>query len=195
MKQALWIWFLVLYVLGNAGFLGSILRFRRERARVEKQSGSFPPLLAVVAWLVPPLLLLSHAGELPRDWPLLRALGFALSLYALFIIQWSVRTLGPLLVPGRAVYQDHALVTSGPYRWVRHPVYSGAFALWLGAALGTLNWILLLLWPLAVAAIVKDLPAEEAMLREKFGAAYDAYAERTGRLVPGIRGRGGAEKP
>ena len=105
--------------------------------------------------------------------------------------QWSVRALGRLLVPGVGVFQDHALVTSGPYRWVRHPLYSSAFALWLGAALGTLNWLLLLLWPLVAAGVVRHLPAEEEMLRAKFGTAYDEYAARTGQLIPGLGARRG----
>lgn len=192
MKQALWWWFLLLYVLGIGGLTRSVLQFRRERSRIEKQAGSFPPKLALVAWLVPPLILISHVGELSKEWPAVRALGLILSLYALFMAQGAVRALGRLLVPGRGIYQDHSLVTSGPYRWVRHPLYSAAFALWLGAALATLNWLLLVLWPLVVMAVLREMREEEEMLRAKFGAAYEAYAARTGRVIPAFRGPGRA---
>ncbi len=64
----------------------------------------------------------------------------------------------------------------------------GALALWLGAALGTLNWLLLVLWPLFALAIIRELPAEERMLRAKFGPAYEAYEARTGRLLPRLWG-------
>ena len=121
-------------------------------------------------------------------------LGVGLSLYYIILLSWTVRTLGRFLVPGLAVYSDHELVTSGPFRWVRHPLYSSALALWLGAALGTLNWLLLALWPLLLAAVLSDLPREEGMLRDKFGTAYDAYAARTGRLIPRIRGWRGRGK-
>jgi protein-S-isoprenylcysteine O-methyltransferase Ste14 len=63
-----------------------------------------------------------------------------------------------------------------------------SLALWLGAALGTLNWLLLALRALLLAAVFSDSPREEGMLRDKFGTAYDAYAAQTGRLIPRIRG-------
>lgn len=88
------------------------------------------------------------------------------------------------------IFPDHTLVTAGPYHFVRHPIYSAVLALWLGAALGTLNWLLLALWPLMVGAVLGQARTEEEVLRAKFGEAYDGYAGRTGRLVPGFR-RGG----
>jgi len=76
-------------------------------------------------------------------------------------------------------------VTSGPFRYVRHPVYSAVVALQLAAALGTVNWLLLAIWPLLVAAMrLVPIPREEKLLREKFGEAYLDYAARTGRLFP-----------
>ena len=51
-------------------------------------------------------------------------------------------------------------------------------ALWLGAALRTLNWLLLAPWPVILAALRKGARTEEEMLRRKFGSAYDAYAAR-----------------
>jgi hypothetical protein len=52
---------------------------------------------------------------------------------------------------------------------VRHPLYSAVMALWLGAALGTLNWLLLALSPLGVAALFMSTCAEEGLLRARFG--------------------------
>ncbi len=194
MQQTLRLWFLVLYAMGVVGFLSNVMRIRRSRSTFEKQIGPLPPVDALIAWLVPPLLLLSGIGDLLSERPILRMLGVGLSLYYIILLSWTVRTLGRFLVPGLAVYSDHELVTSGPFRWVRHPLYSSALALWLGAALGTLNWLLLALWPLLLAAVLSDLPREEGMLRDKFGTAYDAYAARTGRLIPRIRGWRGRGK-
>ena len=83
-----------------------------------------------------------------------------------------------------AVFQDHELVTSRPFRFVRNPGYSAILALWLGTALGTLNWILLALWPVLVVVLSMVTRAEEGLLRGKFGTSYDAYAARTGRFIP-----------
>jgi protein-S-isoprenylcysteine O-methyltransferase len=189
MDRVLRFWFLALYAFGIIGFLSNVWRIRRGRPAFEQQIGALPEVGAVVAWFVPLLILLSGFGKMAIEQPILRVLGVGLSLYSQIMVLWTVRTLGRLLIPGLAVFRDHVLVTSGPFRWLRHPLYSGALALWLGAALGTLNWLLLALWPLLVAAIVKELPTEETMLRAKFGAAYEAYAAQTGRLFPRLWGR------
>ena len=112
--------------------------------------------------------------------------GVGLSLYGLAILPWTVRTLGRLAAPGPAVFRDHDLVTSGPFRLVRHPGYSAILAIFLGTALGTLNWLLLALWPLVVVGTYLSSRAEERLLREKFGKAYRKYAQQTHRFIPGI---------
>jgi protein-S-isoprenylcysteine O-methyltransferase len=79
----------------------------------------------------------------------MRALGVLLTLYAAVMLLWASTTLGRFLVPQAVVVEDHDLVTHGPYRFLRHPAYSGDLALWLGAALGTVNVLLLALWPVS----------------------------------------------
>ena len=64
------------------------------------------------------------------------------------------------------------------------PFVASVAALWLGAGLGALNWVLLALWPVILVALQKGSAAEERMLREKFGEAYAAYAAGKGRLLP-----------
>jgi protein-S-isoprenylcysteine O-methyltransferase Ste14 len=83
------------------------------------------------------------------------------------------------------VHQDHELVRRGPYRLVRHPVYTGLALHLIGACLATGNILL------AVGTLLVVLPifylrvrAEERLLRERFGPEYDAYAREVGMLVP-----------
>jgi protein-S-isoprenylcysteine O-methyltransferase Ste14 len=189
MTEALRLWFLLLFGVGIAGFLATALRFRGRRAMVERMSGPVPTPIPLVAQSVALLILLTRTGELSSGWPLLRVLGLGLSLYAVVMLPWALRTLGRFFVPGVAVFRDHALVTSGPFRLVRHPLYSAVLALWLGAALGTLNWLLFALLPLVVAGLFIASGAEEAMLRAKFGTSYEAYAAQTGRFIPKVWGR------
>jgi protein-S-isoprenylcysteine O-methyltransferase Ste14 len=165
----------------------------RVEARPSKLRAYLPFVLIPFQWLLPPIIILSRVGELSIDAPALRLLGLALSLYAAALLLWAPITLGRFLVPYAAIFEDHELVTSGPFRFVRHPVYSGNLALFLGAALGTLNIYLLLLWPIAVLGFVAEARIEERLLRDRFGAVYDAYAERTGLLLPrfGARSEGG----
>jgi protein-S-isoprenylcysteine O-methyltransferase Ste14 len=80
----------------------------------------------------------------------------------------------------------HRLATEGPFRHIRHPIYAGLDLLAIGSAL----WVpTLTLWAAALLMFVGgDLRAraEERLLRQVFGAAYDDYRARTSRFVPGL---------
>lgn len=179
------IWFINLYVLNVAVFLILAMRFRPKLSAIEKKHGPLPTPGALVTWGIPLVVLLTTVGEIPERWLAVRIAGLGLTVYNVAMQVWSLPALGRFFVPGAAVFQDHQLVTSGAFRFVRHPIYSAHVALWLGAALGTLNWLLLALWPFYVLSIVLvPIRQEERLLREKFGAAYDAYAARTGPLFP-----------
>ena len=197
MTEAVRLWFLVLYGLGFIAVIAGFIRFRTQRGVVEKKTGPVPTPGPLVVSIVALLVLLTRAGEISDDTSIasaiLRVLGIGLSLYTIVMLPWAVRTLGRFGVPGAAILRDHALVTSGPYRMVRHPGYSAILALWLGAALGMLNWLLLALWVLLVGLLFMVTREEEGLLREKFGTTYDVYAAKTGRFVPRIWGRAATE--
>lgn len=80
----------------------------------------------------------------------------------------------------------HTLITSGPYRWVRHPIYSGMGLALIGTALasGTLSGLLGLAFILF--AFLVRVRQEEALMRQTFPADYPAYSRHTARLIPGI---------
>jgi protein-S-isoprenylcysteine O-methyltransferase Ste14 len=189
MTDAFRLWFVVAYALGFIYFLALIFRFRARRQTVERRVGPLPPPPALISWLIPPIILLTEVGQISARLIALRVVGVGFSLYAIVMMPWATRVLGHSYAPGPAVLQEHTLVASGPFRLVRHPIYSAVAALWFGAALGALNWILLVLWPMIVVAVTKSARAEEQMLRAKFGDAYGAYAEKKGRLVPRLWGR------
>jgi len=183
------LWFIAIWILAVVGFLANLIRFRAQREAVEQQAGPLPTPMSIFNFIVL-LIVLTRIGELAIDsligWVLLRVLGIGLSLYGLAMLSWTVRTLGTLGAPGPAILRDHELITSGPFRLVRHPGYSAILAIFLGTALGTLNWLLLALWPLVVAGTFLTSRAEERLLREKFGTAYEEYAQQTSRFVPGV---------
>jgi protein-S-isoprenylcysteine O-methyltransferase Ste14 len=192
-EHLLRLWFLAFYAVGILVFLVKVipasLVVPPTARRAHGAARFLPAVLVLWDFLVPPALILTHAGELDVHWLPLRALGFLLSLYAAVMLLWGSATLGRFLVPQAVVVADHALVTGGPYRFVRHPVYSGDLALWLGAALGTVNVLLLVLWPGTVAGTWLQTREEEKLLASRFGAAYEGYAKRTGRLVPRLGAR------
>jgi protein-S-isoprenylcysteine O-methyltransferase Ste14 len=178
------VWFLALYALGILLFLSGVIRFRGHRGTIERQIGPLPTPGILVPFGIPILILLTRVGEVQGGWLPVRAIGLALGLYFLVMTLWAVRTLKRLAVPGIGIFRDHTLVTSGPFRLVRHPIYSGGLALMLGAALGTLNWLLGVLVFLVALVMQKLVRAEEGILRAKFATTYDDYARRTRRFVP-----------
>jgi protein-S-isoprenylcysteine O-methyltransferase Ste14 len=140
--------------------------------------------LIPVEWLLPPVLIFLQHGETEADWLPVRFLGLALGLGGAGLLVWASVTLGRFLVHAATVFQDHVLIASGPYRFLRHPIYSGYLALLLGSALGTLNIWLLIFWPVSLLGILLQARAEEKLLELKFGEDYQSYAARTGQLLP-----------
>jgi protein-S-isoprenylcysteine O-methyltransferase Ste14 len=85
-----------------------------------------------------------------------------------------------------AIQPDHELVTDGLYRHIRNPSYLGLLVSTLGWSLAFRSLIGILLTALLVVPLVARMKSEEALLGERFGAAYAAYRARTWRLVPWI---------
>ncbi len=80
---------------------------------------------------------------------------------------------------------DHQLITTGPYRRLRHPSYAGSLLTLAGIGLALGSWLSLLLAVLgALIGFTRRIQIEEAALQTRFGAAYTAWAQRTWRLVP-----------
>lgn len=80
--------------------------------------------------------------------------------------------------------QDHELITSGPYRLVRHPIYTGLLALFLGNAVMVGDWRGLLAVAIVFVSFWRKLRLEEAWLTRHFGEPYRLYQERTKALIP-----------
>jgi protein-S-isoprenylcysteine O-methyltransferase Ste14 len=101
-------------------------------------------------------------------------------------VQW---VLGKNFSPVLHVREEHTLVTEGPYRWVRHPMYTTMFVFGGGLLLLTANWIIggpMLV--AAVAVVLLRVDREEAVMIEQFGDEYREYMEHTGRFLPRLVG-------
>jgi protein-S-isoprenylcysteine O-methyltransferase Ste14 len=115
----------------------------------------------------------------------LRWLGAMIGGSGLVLFAWTHYSLGTNWSGKLELSKDHVLVTSGPYRWVRHPMYTSFFLSSIGNFLMTANWLVSI--PSLVALIWMYLgrfAAEEEMMIEKFGDAYRLYMQKTGRLLP-----------
>ena len=111
--------------------------------------------------------------------------GIALILAGLLFRWYAIVMLGRFFTVDVAVHVGHSVVESGPYRWIRHPAYSGTLLtlLGIGLALGNLAGLLALLG-LAGIGFAKRIAAEEAVLVAALGESYRRYMRHTWRLVP-----------
>jgi protein-S-isoprenylcysteine O-methyltransferase Ste14 len=136
-------------------------------------------------FFVPYLFIAARPGpeiDLPQP---VRWVGLALVVLGVGVALWAIATLGRHYDLELEIHRDHELVRVGPYRFVRHPIYTGLGLHFAGACLATGNVLL------AAGTLLVTFPSlylraktEERLLRERFGAAYDEYAREVGMLVP-----------
>ena len=100
---------------------------------------------------------------------------------------WAVVTLGRSFSTFVQVDADQHVVTAGPYRWVRHPSYTGLLLIAVGFGLGAGNWLSLAICVVVpVLGLLPRIAVEEAELTGVLGEAYVRYQKKTRRLVPGL---------
>lgn len=116
-------------------------------------------------------------------WPMA---GLALVLLGLGFASWARVALGRNWSGVVQLKQAHELIVIGPYRWARHPIYTGMLLGIFGTALAFGEWRGLLAWLIVFAGLWFKLRHEEAWMRERFGDAYVDYMRRVKALIPGI---------
>lgn len=99
-------------------------------------------------------------------------------------IHWAQRSLGNNVTTTVIIRENHELITHGPYRWIRHPLYVNGLALYGALALVSGSWVIAVLLALGFLIILVRTRKEEAMLIEKFGQRYLDYMKSTGRFIP-----------
>jgi protein-S-isoprenylcysteine O-methyltransferase Ste14 len=139
--------------------------------------------LSIILYIINPEWLSFAALPFP-DW--LRWLGFALSVIALPLIVWMFRSLGNNITDTVQTRETAHLVVRGPYKWIRHPLYSFGTLFVVGLMLMLANWLIILLGAIALVLLILRTPNEEAHLVEKFGDEYRTYMAHTARFIPGV---------
>lgn len=138
-------------------------------------------LLPLFGYLVNPAWVAWARFDVPET---IRWLAAGVALTMLPLIYWLYISIGNNISPTQATRQDHQLVTHGPYRWIRHPLYTFGSLFFLALTFLTALWWLAvaLLPPLAI--LFWRTGIEEQRLIETFGDEYRAYMRRTGRFWP-----------
>jgi protein-S-isoprenylcysteine O-methyltransferase len=123
-------------------------------------------------------------------WPetlLIVLLADVLLLAGIALRVWAIVHLGKFFTVDVGIQQGHCVVQGGPYRFVRHPSYSGSMLALTGIACLTFNWLgFLAIIVCSLAAYSLRIAVEEKVLFQNLGEDYRRYAERTKRLIPGI---------
>ncbi len=168
-------------------------RAARQNTEGNRDGKSGPGMIVVRLTFVFGLLGFLIAYALKPEWtrwasmPLpdaVRIAGGALVAITIPFFIWLFRHLGKNLTPTADARMEHSLVTTGPYRWVRHPLYTTGMAFWIGMSLLAAKWFLLLIVVAALLFLVARTPREEANLQTRFGGEYRTYQSRTGRYFP-----------
>jgi protein-S-isoprenylcysteine O-methyltransferase Ste14 len=172
--------------------LEQVIRLRSflDRTGERRDSGSLQlVILCVAVGLVGAFALASEAQGAAitvARWPLF-VCGVALMAAGIVVRQWSIALLGSSFTVDVRVREGQQVIDRGPYRFVRHPAYSGLLLTFAGVGLALTNWLSIacvLLVPL-IGLVVRIRVEERALLAE-LGEPYRRYAEDRARLVPHV---------
>ena len=156
---------------------GDTVRDRGTRALIAVSLAAAIALAAVTA----------SRGTAPRIAGSYQAAGLILMWLGLAIRVWAIAALGSAFRTTVEVDVGQAVVSTGPYRWVRHPSYSGLLLIVSGIGLASGNWLALAICAvLPLPALLRRIHIEEAELTAVLGDRYRAYQAHTKRLVPGV---------
>jgi protein-S-isoprenylcysteine O-methyltransferase Ste14 len=136
---------------------------------------------ALAIYVLDPQRLAWCTFEFP-DW--LHWTGVGMAVAAISMHVWVHRALGKNFYPFLHVRENHTLVSSGPYRWIRHPMYTALGITLVAWFLLSANWLIGLTWFSLAVIVAFQVGREEALMIEVFGEQYQAYIELTGRFLP-----------
>ena len=129
----------------------------------------------------------SRGGRLALSRGAREALAIALMLGGMLLRWIAILRLGRFFTVNVATHEGQRLVDTGPYRFVRHPSYTGSLIAFIGMGIffGTWAAVAFMLGPITLALLYR-IRVEEQALDEALGPAYAAYRARTKRLIPGV---------
>jgi protein-S-isoprenylcysteine O-methyltransferase Ste14 len=160
--------------------------FRQTAVRQRRDQGSYWVVFLVV-WGSILLSFLCRALDWGTYHNNLQFLGLGMILIGIAVREWAVFSLGRFFTVMVSVTSDQTLVTQGPYRWLRHPAYSGSILSLVGFSLAIGTWAGgLVVFIFTLAGYWYRVKIEEQALLNAFGDEYREYMQRTWRFFPGI---------
>ena len=164
----------------------------RQRWRAGGPAARDPTVLVLLACIAGAIVAAEQLGRRgPLRWPgglvWPVAAGIVLIVAGIGLRAWSIATLGRFFQYQIKVQRGHRVVTGGPYRYLRHPSYSGIALVLIGIALAcddVLSLVAVVI--LGGVGLAVRIRAEERQLTQALGADYEGFAAERKRLVPGV---------
>ena len=179
---ACWFVFVLTFLLRNTPVTSDRKRDPSSIFGVVLQGLSF-----LIVWFVRPPIFSSFVPFYKTINGALEIIAMVSAIASIALVIAAVRTLGKEWSLTARVVTGHKLATKGPYNFVRHPIYTAMLGMLLA------NGIAFSYWPALLVAIaiylggtLVRIRSEERLLRETFGAEFEAYAERVPALLPGL---------
>jgi protein-S-isoprenylcysteine O-methyltransferase Ste14 len=192
MPHWLYLWPLDFVIVGFVVF-GAIFLLRAKRSRDKTRKADPRSIIAIfiqalafaIAWTI---VRKPFTPFLPIGW---RAQYFVVAIIVLVVfaslifVTAAVRTLGKQWSLQARVLEHHELIRRGPYRIVRHPIYTGMFGMLIASTLAHGHWLGLVIASLVYyLGTVMRIRSEEKLLREQFGSEYEEYAREVPAFIP-----------
>jgi protein-S-isoprenylcysteine O-methyltransferase Ste14 len=174
------------YLWGVIELVNTLVFGRRHRGGPDQDRGSYWAVLVTIYSAMVLALVMKglRLGLLPT---LFQWVGLALVWVGVLVRQWAIFSLGRAFTVVVEVNRNQGLITSGLYRWVRHPAYSGSIITLGGVGLAAGSWIgAMLALAIALAGYSYRVRVEERAMLEVFGDEYRNYMLRTGRFIPRV---------
>lgn len=169
-----------------------VLSLRRRSAKARRRKGRSGSVVwvwvvIIASNLAANAVLFLEPQQFPGSASVYFAIAAVLVLAGLGFRWWAILTLGRFFSVDVALQAGHHVVQEGPYRYVRHPAYTGLLVIILGLGIVFRNWFSLILTVVPITVfLLYRIGIEEAALCEELGPSYLEYRERTRRLLPGI---------
>ena len=151
-----------------------------------KDQGSYW-IIFLIVWGSMIISLVSRSLNLGVFHNNLQYVGLGIEMLGIVLREWAVVALGRFFTVVVSIVPGQTLVQSGPYRWLRHPAYTGSILTFFGFAVALGAWIAaLVVLLLCLVGFLYRIRVEEKVLADVFGKEYQTYMQRTWRLFPGL---------
>ena len=139
---------------------------------------SLGQLIGIIDW--------AYLQKAPEYLTTISLIGVLLMLLGISSRIWAIKTLDKAFSATVQIKEGQELITTGPYRWFRHPSYTGAWLLMVGDALVLQSWMSLSILSIGMLwAYSKRIRTEEETLYRAFGERYQSLESQTWKMLPG----------